>query len=75
MTLTPEQVAAGWIKHDGGPCPVPLDSSPAVMFRDGEKWLHGGRIVPVSARYLDWQLSPKHDAPDDIIAYKEDPQP
>ena len=40
---TPEQIAGpteamladGWIKHDGGPCPVPLDSRPLVMFRDG----------------------------------------
>ncbi len=32
MTVLPE----GFVPHDGGPCPVPLDSMPAVMFRDGE---------------------------------------
>ncbi len=34
--LTDEMIAAGWLPHDGGPCPVPLDSRPGVMFRDGE---------------------------------------
>ena len=27
----------GWIAHLGGPCPVPLNSRPGVMFRDGMK--------------------------------------
>jgi hypothetical protein len=27
--------AEGWIEHDGGPCPVPLDSRPIYMMRDG----------------------------------------
>lgn len=27
--------AEGWIEHDGGPCPVPLDSRPGVMTKDG----------------------------------------
>jgi hypothetical protein len=35
--LTEEMRAAGWIEHDGGPCPVPLDSMPDIMFRDGER--------------------------------------
>ncbi len=31
MTELPE----GFVRHDGGPCPVPLDSHPAVMFPSG----------------------------------------
>ncbi len=34
--LSEELRAQGWIEHSGGPCPVPLDSKPGVMFRDGE---------------------------------------
>lgn len=30
-----DYLAAGGIPHDGGPCPVPLDSKPGVLFRDG----------------------------------------
>lgn len=33
--LTDEQRADGWIEHDAGPCPVPLNSEPEVMFGDG----------------------------------------
>ena len=33
--LTDEMRADGWIEHDGGPCPVPLDSKPAIVFADG----------------------------------------
>ena len=36
MTLTEQMKADGWIEHDGSGCPVPLESKPAVMFRDGE---------------------------------------
>jgi hypothetical protein len=35
MTLTPARIAAGWLPHDGGDCPVPADSRPQVMYRDG----------------------------------------
>lgn len=33
--LTDEQRADGWIEHDGGPCPVPLDSQPHIMWNNG----------------------------------------
>ena len=36
MTLTPEQIAAGWIEHDGGGCPE--DAVAEVMFRDSSIW-------------------------------------
>lgn len=35
MTLTEQQIADGWKPHKRGPCPVPLDSKPGVMFPSG----------------------------------------
>ena len=29
------QVPDGWVEHNGKGCPVPLDSTPRVRFRDG----------------------------------------
>ena len=29
------EIPEGYIPHDGGPCPVPLDSKPGVVFADG----------------------------------------
>jgi len=77
--LTPDQIADGWLPHDGGTCPVPLDSRPAVMFRDGfdasdngewlmaSQWVFGGN----GQNLWMWQ---RH-GPADIIAYKEEPKP
>lgn len=43
--LTDELRAAGWIEHDGGPCPVPLDSWPEVMFAsDGDIYFEEARL-------------------------------
>ena len=33
--MTDAQIAEGWTAHDGGPCPVPLDTWVYVAFRDG----------------------------------------
>ena len=33
--LTDEQIAEGWIAHDGGPCPVNEQARVTVMFRSG----------------------------------------
>ena len=40
--LTPEQIADGWVEHDGGPCPVPMDSRPEMLFKRpiNEVWEH-----------------------------------
>lgn len=43
--LTDELRAEGWIEHDGGPCPVPLDSRPGVMFGDGHIEAPGGHTA------------------------------
>lgn len=71
MSLTPEQIEAGWVEHDGGPCPVPLDSKPGVIFR-GERWPFepsgSGRVM---ARNWHWGLH-GHLA---NIAYRPEPRP
>lgn len=35
MTLTAQQIAEGWIAHDGGPCPVPQDTVVEALLRSG----------------------------------------
>ena len=70
--LTSEQIAQGWKEHDGGPCPVALDSKPWVMFRDGVV-VHG----TVSAAFwagpsFNWWQHGSHGN-DEIIAYREVP--
>lgn len=71
--LTEEQKAEGWIEHDGGPCPVSLDSRPAVMFRDGY-------IIPAGERNAGWSLNgywmhhKGFHASEHIIAYRPENQ-
>jgi hypothetical protein len=45
--LTDEMRADGWLPHDGGPCPVPLDSCVTIMIRDGTitKWPRAGAVI------------------------------
>lgn len=64
--LTPEMIAVGWLPHDGGPCPVPLDSMVTVMLRSV------GRSQPTLASDFDWSHVAEHLAASDfdIIAYK-----
>ena len=70
--LTDEMRAAGWIEHDGGPCPVPLDSRPWIMFRDGEVIADGGD----DADYWvwEWGLFGQKFAALHIIAYRPEPR-
>jgi hypothetical protein len=60
MTLTEQMKADGWIEHDGGPCPVPPKTYPALMFRCGAKeqgidrsdwcdWTHDGSLTDIIA--------------------------
>ena len=62
--LTDEMKAAGWIEHDGGPCPVPLLRRVWFMLGSGRK-----SKTATTAGGLRWsQDDPPH--PYDIIAYK-----
>lgn len=63
----------GWIAHDGGPCPVPLDSYPQVMARDGtiiRRRVAAGIWARGSA---DWWQHQGPERNNHIIAYKPEP--
>lgn len=66
MTLTPEQIAAGWIAHDGGECPVDKWRPVQIILRKGNTVYHP------DSRYLDWEHSIPDDLrhPTDIIVYR-----
>jgi hypothetical protein len=58
--------AEGWIEHDGGECPVPLDSAPHIKFRNGG---HPVQSV-VTANAWEWEWEPADASDWDIIAYR-----
>ena len=64
--LTPEQIADGWIEHDGNPIGKYLYMDTPVIFRSGKEGTrkHGWFIWDAEA--------PLHS---DIIAYKPEPTP
>lgn len=64
MELTPEQIADGWIAHDGRGCPINFDDLTCIMLRDGMS-----TYTPCRSGSLRWDhQSPS--SPYDIIAYK-----
>lgn len=65
--LTPEQRAAGWIEHDGGPCPVPPDSLPAVLFGSGYISPAGRKKA---SHWMTGYWSHHWPWPEQIIAYR-----
>lgn len=72
--LSEQQIAEGWLPHDGGPCPVVEDSYPAVMKKRGKAIGSGCVMAGVWAIGLDnwkWQGHPDNH----IIAYKPEPKP
>lgn len=69
MSLTPEQIEAGWVEHDGGLCPINPDDVADAMLRSGHK---------MSARHDEgyWVWNATSPAPHlDIIAYRPEPKP
>ena len=64
--LTPEQIADGWIAHDGGACPVDMWQPVTIMRRDGKTARHP------DCRHLDWRPYEAY-AHTDIIAYRPEP--
>jgi hypothetical protein len=70
------ELPKGFIAHDGGPCPVPLDSKPGVMFRDGKDGSGGSGCFASASdwMYLNCNLWRwvRH-GPADIIAYRPIP--
>jgi hypothetical protein len=75
--LTDKQRADGWIEHDGGECPVALDSRPLVLFRDG-MGIVDQEDAPMAREWIFesvpclWVHKP---GPADIIAYRPEPKP
>lgn len=58
-----ELLAQGWLRHDGGPCPVPPETLVGIMLFNGDSTHAFYR-----ARMFQWKHSrPPH--PFDIIAY------
>jgi len=72
MTLTPEQIADGWLPHDGSECPVPLDTRPGVKFRNLQMRLPFRWSAKTWSDCWQWQTEPRDI---DIIAYKPEPRP
>lgn len=77
--LTPEQIAEGWVEHDGGPCPVPLDSRVGLMFgpdADGFVAVFRGPLIAKwhTAEFGpdDWQHKGRQS--DRIFAYRPEPR-
>lgn len=70
--LTEEQRAAGWIEHDGGPCPVDDDALAEVMFSDGETDMIYAAFWSAPGPDMDDNWT-GDCAPDDrIIAYRKE---
>ena len=63
--LTDEQKAAGWIEHDGGPCPVPPDRKVDYVMRCETVKNH--KRVSEEASNIEWAWEGKDH---DIIAYR-----
>jgi hypothetical protein len=66
MTALPE----GFVPHDGGPCPVPLNSKPVIMVRSGE--IQTGESFPAwfwAAGDKDWWQH-QGNRRNNIIAYR-----
>lgn len=59
--VTEEMIAAGWIEHDGGACPVPNRGTVEVLLRDG--------TVSFS-RFGFWIWRPGSDINIDIVGYR-----
>lgn len=73
--LSEAMKAEGWIEWTGGPCPVPLDSKPGVMFDTGldypPGWKPAGMWISEEYGFDCWAWETSGNAPPRrIIAYK-----
>ena len=63
--LSEQQIADGWLPHNGGPCPVADDVYLTIQLRNGDVGVN-------VARYVNWK---HYGERYDIIAYKPEPKP
>ena len=71
MMLTDAMKADGWVEHDGGPCPVPLDTIVTILIGDGNKhggWRAGAVVWPHDAWIAEAATMIPHGAK--VLAYK-----
>jgi hypothetical protein len=68
------KIPTGYIPHDGTGCPVPLDSRPGVIFRDGSFWRTGRGKAGDWIGSDDWWHGESPNPNNNIIAYKPDPE-
>lgn len=71
--LTPEQIADGWIEHDGGPCPVPLGARVEYL-RRGAPFCGGMATSAVLIPWYEWAWGIYPQRQSDIIAYRPEPR-
>lgn len=63
-------VPEGWTLHDGTGCPVDRTSSPAVIFRDGQR-VEGG-LLRADTWEPNWTWEPDTRNRGEIVAYRVD---
>lgn len=63
-------VPEGWTLHDGTGCPVDRSSSPAVIFRDGERV--AGGVLRADTWEPNWMWEPESRNRCEIVAYRLD---
>lgn len=73
----PDDVALeeGWVRHDGGPCPVDPQSKPAVLFRNATRFQPGIRTAASWDDFAEgscWQWAGRASDGFDILAYLPD---
>lgn len=44
----------GWTAHDGGPCPLPGEAKPALLFRRGHRFEAGSRRADSWGAMWEW---------------------
>lgn len=72
--ISEQQIAEGWLPHDGGPCPVADDVLVRVLILKVDGTLSEPNIkLPAKANRWHWQI-PQHLS-GAILAYKPEPKP
>ena len=71
--LTDEQIADGWIEHDGGPCPMPDEDIVEVLFADHTTDMTYAAFWSAALPGMDDSWTGECASDDRIIAYRPAP--